>query len=100
VAQDRPGDVAVLELVDRDLASEGAVGLVEDVLRSDFDAGAEVLPDQEEVERGRSDDNLGVGVQLGLVQVLDDGLDSLNVTIPAGNERLAWCNMGHGMDYG
>jgi hypothetical protein len=84
VAQDGPGDVAVLELGDRDLAGEGAVGLVEDVLGSDFDARAEVLADQEEVERWRGDDNLGVGVQLSLVQVLDNGLDGLDVTIPAG----------------
>lgn len=84
VAQDGPGDVAVLELGDRDFAGEGTVGLVEDVLRGDLDAGAEVLPDQEEVECWGGDDYFGVGVQLGLVQVLNDGLDGLNVTIPRG----------------
>jgi hypothetical protein len=43
VAQNGPGDAAVLELVGGDLACEGAAGLVEDVLRSDFEAFAEML---------------------------------------------------------
>lgn len=38
VAKDSPGDTAVLELFSRDLAGEGSVGLVEDVLRRDLDA--------------------------------------------------------------
>jgi hypothetical protein len=50
VSQDRPCDAAVLELVDRDLTREGAVGLVEDVLRCDFKAFAEMLAREEEVE--------------------------------------------------
>jgi hypothetical protein len=58
VAQDRPGDAAVLELVDADLACEGAVGLVEDVLGGDFDAFAEVLAGEEEIERGWGDDDI------------------------------------------
>jgi hypothetical protein len=63
VAQNRPGDAAVLELVGRDLAREGAARLVEDVLRCDFEALAEVFACKEEVERGRGDDDLwGVGL--------------------------------------
>merc|ERR1712177_123287 len=78
VAQERPGDVAVLELLDRDLAREGAVGLVEDVLGGDLEARAEVLAGEEEVERGRGHNDFGVLVQLGLVQVLDNALDRVD----------------------
>jgi hypothetical protein len=58
VAQNRPRDAAVLELVGRDLAREGAARLVEDVLRRDFEALAEVFAREEEVERGRGDNDL------------------------------------------
>lgn len=82
VAQQGPGDVGVLELVDADLAGEGAVGLVEDVLGGDLDAGAQVLASEEEVEGGWGDDDLGVGVALGVVEVLDNSLDRLNGAVP------------------
>jgi hypothetical protein len=45
-------------LVDADLASEGTVGLVEDVLGCDFEAAAEMLAGEEEVEGWWSDDDL------------------------------------------
>jgi hypothetical protein len=50
VAQNRPGDAALPQLIDGDLACEGAIGLVEDVLCRDFDALAEVLAGEKEVE--------------------------------------------------
>jgi len=62
VANKSPGDTAVLELFDRDLTSEGTVGLVEDVLRSNFNALAEVLACEEEVEGWRCDDDLFLSV--------------------------------------
>lgn len=37
VSKDRPGDTAVFELVGRDLAREGTIRLVEDVLGCNFD---------------------------------------------------------------
>jgi hypothetical protein len=58
VAEDGPVDAGVLELGDGDLASEGAAGLVEDVLGGDGDLLAEELAGGEEVERGRGDDDL------------------------------------------
>jgi hypothetical protein len=58
VAEDRPGDTAVFELFGRDLTGESTVGLVEDVLCGDFDALAEVLACQEEVEGWWCDDDL------------------------------------------
>jgi hypothetical protein len=64
VAQDRPRDVAVLELRDGDLAGEGAVRLVEDVLGGDFEAGAEMLAREEEVEGGGRDDDLWGNISL------------------------------------
>jgi hypothetical protein len=82
VAEDGPCDVTVLELGDRDLAGEGAVGLVEDVLGGDLDLGAEVLAGKEEVERGGSDDDLDVGIDGGLVQVVDNLLDGRDRPVP------------------
>jgi hypothetical protein len=58
VAQDGPGDAAVLELGDGDFAREGAVGLVEDVLGGNLNARAEALADEEEVQVGGRDDDL------------------------------------------
>lgn len=58
VAKDGPVDGAVLELRDRDLAREGAVGLVVDVLRGDLNLGADGGADEREVEGGRGDDDL------------------------------------------
>lgn len=43
VADEGPCDAALLQLLSGDLAGESAIGLVEDVLGSDFDALAEVL---------------------------------------------------------
>lgn len=58
VAQDRPRDVAVDQLLDGDFAGEGALGLVEDVLCSDFQAGLEVFAREEQVQSWRGDDDL------------------------------------------
>lgn len=58
VAEDGPCDAAVLELLRRDLAGEGAAGLVEDVLCGDLEALAEVFAGEEEVEGWRGDDDL------------------------------------------
>jgi hypothetical protein len=66
VAEDGPGDVAVLELGDGDLAGVGTVGLVEDVLGGDLDAGAEVLTDEEEIEGRRGDDDLCSGSEVSI----------------------------------
>jgi hypothetical protein len=63
VAEDGPGDAAVLELRGRDLASEGTVGLVVDVLGGNLEALAEVLAGGEQVEGRGSDDNLCVVVR-------------------------------------
>jgi len=110
VSDQGPGDAAVLELLSRDLAGEGSVGLVEDVLRCDLEALAEVLACEEEVEGWGCDDDLWsrvsfsyfanvmdlapswvaedafqrtcVGVELGLVQVLNDVGDALNRAVP------------------
>lgn len=58
VAQDDPVDVVVLELGNGDLAGEGTVRLVEDVLGSDLDVVLDGLLDERKVEGGRRDDDL------------------------------------------
>jgi hypothetical protein len=58
VAQQSPSNVAIFELIDRDLASEGAVGLVEDILGCNLQARLEVLASKEKVESWWGNDNL------------------------------------------
>lgn len=58
VAEDGPVDVAILELGDADLAGEGTVGLVEDVLGGNLDVLAELVADELEVDCRRGDDDL------------------------------------------
>lgn len=58
VAEDGPVDAAVLEVLDRDLAGEGAVRLVVDVLGGDADVLLGLLTDEEEVEGRRGNDGL------------------------------------------
>lgn len=63
VAEDGPCDAAILELLRRDLAGEGAAGLVVDVLCGDLETLAEVFAGEEEVEGWRGDDDLCGGVR-------------------------------------
>ncbi len=53
-----PSDVALLELLDRDLARESPVRLVEHVLGRDLDALAQMLAHDEQVQRWGRDDDL------------------------------------------
>jgi hypothetical protein len=57
VAEDSPCDAKILELGDGGLASEGTIGLVEDVLGSNLDTRLEMLASVGQVGgRGRNDD--------------------------------------------
>ncbi len=58
MAEDRPGDTAVLELGYANLTGESAIGLVKDVLGGDMDVRAQVLADEKEVQGRRGNDNL------------------------------------------
>jgi hypothetical protein len=58
VSQDGPGNTTLLQLIDRYLTREGAVGLVINVLGGNFEALTEVLASKEEIERRWGDDNL------------------------------------------
>lgn len=58
MAEEGPGDVAVLELVDGDLAGKRTVRSVEDILCCDLEARLEVLAGKEEVEGRRCNDDL------------------------------------------
>lgn len=62
VAEQRPCDAAVFELGNGDLAGESTVGLVEHVLRGDFDGRGEVFAREEQVERGWGDYHFRVGI--------------------------------------
>lgn len=57
-----PSNATVFELGDGDLAGEGAVRLVEYVLRGDLDGRGEMLASEEKVECWGGDHYFGVGV--------------------------------------
>ena len=82
VANDNPVNLGVLQLLDADLAGESTVGLVEDVLGSDADLGVGQAAGEGEVEGRGRDDDLGVGVELGGVEVIHDVGDALSNTVP------------------
>jgi hypothetical protein len=58
VAQDSPVNAAVLQVLDGDLAGEGAIGLIEDILGGDANFLLDVLADEEEVEGRRGNNDL------------------------------------------
>lgn len=64
VAEDGPVDLGVEELRDGQLASEGAVGLVVDVLGGDANLRSEAVADEDQVDGTRGDDDLCLGVWL------------------------------------
>ena len=84
MADEGPCDVALGELCDGDLTGEGTVGLVEDVLSSDLETGAEVLTGEEKVE-GRRGNN-----DLCKLSALDLVCQSHSVYIPTLGSTLAW----------
>ena len=84
VTSQGPGNVGLLELAGRDLTSEGTVGLVEDVLGGNLEAGAEVLTGEEKVEGRRGNDDLYELLALAPVRML------CNVYIPTLESTLAW----------
>lgn len=90
VADEGPVDVGVLELLDADLAGERAIGLVEDVLGGNADLVVGELAGEREVEGGRGDDDLGGGVELGGIEVVDDALDALGRAVPGAQQSQWW----------
>lgn len=82
MSQHRPRDIAIFQLANADLASESTVGFIKDVLGRDFDTLLQVLAGEEEVEGWRGDDDFGVGVAFGVVEVGDDFFDCGDVAVP------------------
>lgn len=85
VTQDRPVDLSILQLLDTDFTGEGTIGLVEHVLGRDTQLLVGKLAGEGQVQRGRRDDDLRVGVKVGGVEVVDDGGDTVRNTVPVEN---------------
>ena len=85
VSNDGPVDLSIPELLNTNFTSESTVGLVEDVLSSNTDLLIGDLAGKGQVESGRGDDNLGGGVELSRVEVVDDGGDTVSTTVPVQN---------------
>lgn len=82
MTDDGPVDLGVPELLDAHLAGISAIGLVEHVLGGDGDLGVGELAHEHEVEGWRGDDDLSVGVEVGGVEVGDDGGEGFGDPIP------------------
>jgi hypothetical protein len=87
VSNDGPVDVDITELLDRDLTGESTVGLVEDVLGSNADLVAGGLAGGDQVEGWGGDNDLGGFVQLGVIEVLDDGGNAIGSAVPVVGEK-------------
>lgn len=89
MSNDGPGDLGILQLRNRDLTGESTVGLVEDVLGGNGNLLLLVgdLLGEGQVESRRGDDDLGGLVELGLVEVLDDGGNAFRSTVPVLQKR-------------
>ena len=82
VTNDNPVNLGILQLLNADLASEGTIGLVENVLGSNADLGVGQAAGEGEVERRGRDDDLSVRVEVGRVEVVHDAGDALSNTVP------------------
>lgn len=82
MTNDGPVDLDITELLNTDLTGESTIGLVEDVLGGDADLLAGGLAGGEQVEGGGRDNHLGGLVQLGGIEVLDDGGNAVRSTVP------------------
>ena len=85
VSNDGPVDLSIPELLNTNFTSESTVGLVEDVLSGNTNLLIGDLAGKGQVESGRGDDNLGGGVELSRVEVVDDGFDTVSTTVPVQN---------------
>lgn len=65
-----PCDATILQLLRTDLAGEGAVRFIEDVLRRDFDTFAEVFPGDKKVESWRRDNDLLGDIHVSIMTLL------------------------------
>lgn len=86
VSKDGPVDVQILELLDADFTSVCTVGLVVDVLSSNTELLVGELASERQVEGRRRDDDLRVGVEVGGIEVVDDGGDTVRNTVPVRSE--------------
>ena len=88
MSNDGPRDLGILQLGNRDLTGESTVGLVEDVLggNSNLLLIGDLLGEGQ-VESRRGDDDLGGLIELGIIEVLDDGGNAICSTVPVLQER-------------
>lgn len=77
-----PIDLRITELIHADLARESAIGLIKHILRRDADILLCELADQEQVERGRGNDDFDGGIELGRVEVVDEIRQTLGGAVP------------------
>lgn len=95
MSNESPVDLEILKLLNADLTGECTIRLVEDVLGSDADVVVGDLAGERQVGSGGRDDDLGVGVELGRVEVVDDGGDAVGNTVPilCQYNPVKWCVM-------
>ena len=77
-----PPNLGISQLFGTDLASESAIGFVENVLRADLDFGLQVFSDEEKEKPRWGDNDFGSWIQRRLVEIMDDVCDALDGAIP------------------
>ena len=88
---ERPVDASFNKLASGYLAGESTVGLVEDVLRTNRDVGFQVFPDKQEEESPGGDHDFDIGVQGGVIQVVDYVGSALDGAIPGlKKDKVNW----------
>lgn len=105
MSNQRPLDIAFLQLRHRDLAGKSTIRLIKHILRRHLQFLSEMFPCQEQIERRRGNDDVwiitcsekeglapfhgednsltNIRIQFGVVEVLDNLGDGLDRTIPA-----------------
>lgn len=86
VSHQSPSDLGILELLNTQLTSKRAIGLVIDVLGGHADGRVGQLADKRKVQGGRRHDDFGGRVALGFVQVFDDGFDGVGDSVPSNSK--------------
>jgi hypothetical protein len=75
VSNNSPIDVRIPQLLDTQLPREGAIGFIEHILGGNTNLGVGELAYQEEIQRWRGNDDFSAGIELGGVEIGDDGGD-------------------------
>ncbi len=74
--------IAVYQLRDRNLSRVGPLWLIIDILRGHLHILSKRVASDDQVDGGRSDNDLDIGVQVGIIEHRHNLLDGLGAAVP------------------